>query len=392
MSTSLSPTIVTDGLTFAYDEKNGSKSFIGAPTTNLADFPAVGYNWVNSGAADYSDNDTSESLPDVPGIKYFTTPLKVVSCQTTSAGSQHCGYAFVSVSASTQYTVSCYFKQNKAGIGAPYLRTSVNNTSLGNFSYNGSQDSSTWPINKWIRITATATTQSNENGIYLSNYLGTSVGDKVCYAGGQVEQKSFASPLAQGTRTTSNTVFDMVGGNTITPVSPTYNSDGTISYLGGGQRLETNITSFGTNTTWEVWFKSNGNVSTYNMFMGRLLPYFGHYGGSSIIFSNIIGGSQRTLWSNASVSSGVWTHCVFTTVFDGTNTTEYLYINGVLDNYGTWSGSQGAYGYYFSIGDGYNDSWYRFDGQIPIVRIYNKALSASEVKQNFNAMRGRFGV
>ena len=32
------------------------------------------------------------------------------------------------------------------------------------------------------------------------------------------------------------------------------------------------------------------------------------------------------------------------------------------------------------------------DGKIANVSIYNKALSASEVKQNFNALRGRFGV
>ena len=33
-----------------------------------------------------------------------------------------------------------------------------------------------------------------------------------------------------------------------------------------------------------------------------------------------------------------------------------------------------------------------FDGDIPVVQIYNRALTASEVKQNFNALRGRFGI
>ena len=39
------------------------------------------------------------------------------------------------------------------------------------------------------------------------------------------------------------------------------------------------------------------------------------------------------------------------------------------------------------IGDGR-----RFNGYIPIVKIYNKELSASEVKQNFDAMKSRFGL
>lgn len=33
-----------------------------------------------------------------------------------------------------------------------------------------------------------------------------------------------------------------------------------------------------------------------------------------------------------------------------------------------------------------------FDSNIAVVRIYNRALTASEVSQNFNALRGRYGI
>ena len=33
-----------------------------------------------------------------------------------------------------------------------------------------------------------------------------------------------------------------------------------------------------------------------------------------------------------------------------------------------------------------------FAGEIPIVKIYNRVLTAAEVEQNFNALRGRFGI
>ena len=33
-----------------------------------------------------------------------------------------------------------------------------------------------------------------------------------------------------------------------------------------------------------------------------------------------------------------------------------------------------------------------FDSNIAAVRVYNRALSASEISQNFNALRGRFGI
>jgi hypothetical protein len=37
------------------------------------------------------------------------------------------------------------------------------------------------------------------------------------------------------------------------------------------------------------------------------------------------------------------------------------------------------------------DNWYS-KGNIAQASIYNRALSSAEVSQNFNALRGRFGV
>jgi hypothetical protein len=33
-----------------------------------------------------------------------------------------------------------------------------------------------------------------------------------------------------------------------------------------------------------------------------------------------------------------------------------------------------------------------FNGNVGNVQIYNRALSATEVQQNFNALRGRYGI
>ena len=33
-----------------------------------------------------------------------------------------------------------------------------------------------------------------------------------------------------------------------------------------------------------------------------------------------------------------------------------------------------------------------WDGKIAIVQLYNRVLSATEISQNFNEQRGRFGV
>jgi hypothetical protein len=71
-----------------------------------------------------------------------------------------------------------------------------------------------------------------------------------------------------------------------------------------------------------------------------------------------------------------------------------IYTNGVQTASGVFAGAQGNYGtsYNFTIGDGYQTNWYQYQGRISKVSIYDRALSAAEIQQNFNAMRGRFGI
>jgi hypothetical protein len=41
---------------------------------------------------------------------------------------------------------------------------------------------------------------------------------------------------------------------------------------------------------------------------------------------------------------------------------------------------------------GYSNGNYAFVGAIPIFKLYNRVLTTDELTQNFNAIRGRFGV
>ena len=44
------------------------------------------------------------------------------------------------------------------------------------------------------------------------------------------------------------------------------------------------------------------------------------------------------------------------------------------------------------IGRSVDSFWSLFTGKIPVVTVYNRQLSDSEVLQNFQATRNRFGV
>jgi hypothetical protein len=46
----------------------------------------------------------------------------------------------------------------------------------------------------------------------------------------------------------------------------------------------------------------------------------------------------------------------------------------------------------FTLGNGYDYNSEALIGNIAVSLIYNKGLSASEIQQNFNALRGRYGI
>jgi hypothetical protein len=168
--------------------------------------------------------------------------------------------------------------------------------------------------------------------------------------------------------------------------------DGTNDFV-----LTSSVATYGNNTTWEAWIYCTANVSEFNMFMGRYLPYFGFLTGNSFIFSNLIGGTQCTIYTSTNLSLNTWYHATFTTSYDGANTTMRTYVNGSETATGTFAGTQGNYSNPFMIGDG-NDttngtsSWYPFQGRVSKVNVYNRALTATEIQQNYLATKSRFGI
>jgi len=89
---------------------------------------------------------------------------------------------------------------------------------------------------------------------------------------------------------------------------------------------------------------------------------------------------------NESVLLNIWHHVVAT--YDGT--TLRLYRNGEQVNSGNTTGNITNTSKTLEIGRRGGGSY--FNGRLTGQKIYNKSLTASEVKQNFVALRGRFGI
>ena len=109
------------------------------------------------------------------------------------------------------------------------------------------------------------------------------------------------------------------------------------------------------------------------------------------------GSASENLVSSAGYCDGLWHNGVF--VRDAVGGNLYLYADGVqiatvsttiasvTNNQNVWIGKSA-----FTGGGGGASGSYPVNGQIGQSLIYNSALTATQVKQNFNAMRGVYGV
>jgi hypothetical protein len=397
------PNLNQDGLVFLYDVFDQDNSYKGEPTENILYSGGDtelndGYTWTNSGTWTYSNDDTSVAKPYIPNVN--TNSLLIMSGVTETVGSQQIGCAYyASLTPSTTYTISVWFRQNRAGSNQPYFRANINNNSLGNFSYNGDTDASNWPINQWIRISATATIQSNENGAYLSNYIGSAVGDKVWYFAPQLEAKSHMTPVTTVVRSATQGLVPLTSNSSIDLTNTSFDSNAQLAFDGTNDYAQiTNFTNKPTTAiSCEVIIKpTRPSVGTGTIRGGAISATNSMYIG---IIDSVDGGNTCAMhWANQTSNSRLYNwngqipnnaYSQLVGTYDGTTTRAYL--NGVE----IWSAAQtgtipDATYYIGTYGGTIVDGVHNFNGYIPVAKIYNRGLTAAEVKQSYQKYKTRF--
>ena len=294
------------------------------------------------------------------------------------------------------------------------------------FTLNSSATVTPYP-NGWYRITATA--QSNYpqapgwfGAFYVSpldtyQSAGNVGGSGYSYAGNGTSgiyiwgaHYEFGPGISDyyattgTTKTRGSTLIDLTGrGNTGTLVNgPTYSSsnngsivfDGTDDYVNcGTSPLEAgNISVFtwiyptSFNNTWNIictkWFNPNGSESRDFHWALKSSTADG-----TNLRQNLYTTSNNDIYGTTAFSINTWYYVGFTIVNGGTLT---FYKNGVTD--GTSSSvSRTPQSSNLQIGD-HRGVQFALIGRIPQVSIYNRALTAAEIKQNFNATRARYGI
>jgi hypothetical protein len=249
----------------------------------------------------------------------------------------------------------------------------------------------------------------------FGNYTYTGDGTSGIYLwGAQLEYGSSVTnyyPVTTTAKTRGTTWTDLTGNSNSGTLTngPTYNSSnaGSLVFDGSNDYIvlnNTNIGNFGTNNfTVSIWCKpasgsagSRGVISKYEPHSSNGSGWF-MFNTDGQIFTRITQDISAPLESSeitASVSGNAWYNFTITR-----DTNKFsLFINGQLYQQNTTtniincSNSSTT----LSIGSGYRytsgATGYYYSGNVSSTLIYDKALTATEVQQNFNALRSRFGV
>ena len=173
--------------------------------------------------------------------------------------------------------------------------------------------------------------------------------------------------------------------------SPTYSSTSPASFTFNGSNTYVdcgNPTAFqlASAVTLEVWCNPTSSTG-----LGNLIQKNNNTGYRFRIDTGnlwVYSAGNSVMSSGAPCANGVWSHCVAT--FGPSGLTAYVNGNVVASNASAYAPSDVA-SLPVQIGC-FSPGSETFNGKISVAKIYNKVLSAVEVQQNFNALRGRFGI
>jgi hypothetical protein len=180
-----------------------------------------------------------------------------------------------------------------------------------------------------------------------------------------------------GTLTNSPTFSSTNGGNIV--------FDGTDDFIDIGYKIDL----LNNDITQEAWVNTDVMINWHGIISN--MPSWGtgfslQIGPIQKIAAMISGAYLTTSWTPL---VGVWYHIVAT--HRSSDNLNVLYVNGVQENSVireiSYVGNAVT-----KIGVFYTSNSLPFDGKMGPVRSYNRALTSSEVFQNYNAQKGRFGL
>jgi len=389
------PNLIKDNLVFGYDTGYGvadnetsTRFYPGETTENLiydmggtvtSAYPEVVY---RSTATETNVIDTS-----APGGKYsrFTG---IDGSSNNQLYSRFSSYSIDVRGDSVNYSV--YLK----GSGTCHLTIYDNNSGYGT--------SPTITLtNNWVRYNYTRTVNASATSYWVAvrGVLNTT---DVYIAGQQATRGTHATPYVENNRSSTESLIDLKRTADIDLSNVSFDSIGQPEFDGAGDYIDlpdsliTNLHG-GTEASICIWIKNDTTVngvgtsgivqlSNYNSSNGCLWFYNNGYTYLDIFRTSRV---EQVFTNNTEVSTN-WNLLTVTTT-PGTNGWK-CYMNGVLKKQASGQSSVSVADIQGGLTIGRNSSSRYTNGKIAACQIYNRALTAAEVIQNYNAQKNRFNI
>jgi hypothetical protein len=366
-------TLGESNLVFAYDTGDMENSYKGAPTTNIC--TGADYSIFNDGATNIRNQ--TFPLPFKPGYEVVK-----VTANTPGTYGQSILWTATYSSSPTTATNSVY----------AWLE-SGDYVQVGQHWFPWNYGSPKYiEKGKWVRISETYAI--NEGGSYSAAGMVYSTNGVAYFCMPQYELKPYMTPFINfsGTRSVTQGLLPVIGNSTLDLTNVSFNSNAQMVFDGTNDYI--NIPSsnvFDTQTvTVEVivkpystsqngfWFEKGAVNTQYSLFME----------GSNIQWRTAFGGTYDSLlFGSSNMTANAWNYVV------GTYTAgdKRVYLNSTLMNSNslnvTLNTNQGNQ----YIGS-YNSNGYFYNGEIAVVKVYNRALTAQEIRQNYQQYKTRFNL
>ena len=209
------------------------------------------------------------------------------------------------------------------------------------------------------------------------------------------------------------TIYDLSGNNYDGTLinGPTYTSEngGVLSFDGSNDRVELSNTQYwkdnvfgnATNFTIMCWTKCNSFYNWSSMIHKDNGGYYSQSEGASLWVN--VSGFQAVFGNGISGNSGAWGNIIsystndtsnwYHLAFTGNGSTLRFYVNGNL--HASQGQSQRTAGKNITdtpVRFGVRGNYAHYNGKISGSLLYDRELSSTEVLQNYNAQKGRFGL
>lgn len=406
-----------ENLVFGYDLGDVSNSYRGEPTVNIIDgganrATAVTGVWQHGNHAGAN----SSQITNIDLSATYPNRSSVIKVKTTNAT----GYGMINQRMSTNatsgstYTYSFDYKQIAYdGTWTPTAGAYGDGYKVPNSSYTNVNTAYQYiPLSDgWTRFVMTYDATYTGRNVFRSNMNTNDTADfEILLDNFQIQAGNRVTPFTAGTRSATQGLIDLTGNSTIDLTNVSFDSnaqmtfDGTSDYVDLGSPSVLDLST----VTQEVVYQPLG-INRRNPIIGDNNPtgsdsahamWLEHYDNNTLILVFGDGSTYGDVFSTATITDTTKYHHIVCVRDASAKTVEY-FINGVSDGVKDWANKSTIGTPIVYDGSFNNNNYNHYIGaslfsksysNIPYVKMYNRALTASEIKANYNAIKGRFNI